>query len=67
MKPKRGWSRDFTPSKQGERTYFLNHIPVPLWEAVRKEAARQGLSMRYLILTLLRDWLARQEPPNATE
>ena len=36
-----GYSREFTPSKQGHRSYLLDRIPVPLWTIVREKAKRE--------------------------
>jgi hypothetical protein len=58
MKPKRGYSREFRPRGGTGRQYRLAHIPVPLWVAVQTKAKAEGISMRALILGLLRDWLA---------
>lgn len=55
---KRGYSRDFTPHGDSEKRYLLDHIPAGLWTAVRAKARRDGFSVRALILTLLKKWLA---------
>jgi len=55
---KRGYSRKFTPSRHGHRRYLLDKIPVKLWDDAKREARRQGLSMRALLLVLLDGWLS---------
>lgn len=54
---KRGYSRDFTPKSEAYGRYLLDKIPATLWRDVRAKAKREGVSMRALILKLLRDWL----------
>jgi hypothetical protein len=54
---KRGYSRDFTPNPQGHRRYLLDKIPVTLWVDVKAKAKRDGISIRGLILKLLKEWL----------
>lgn len=55
---KRGYSRDFTPRSDKPARYLLDGIPVTLWNDVKAKAKRQGVSMRALILGLLKQWLA---------
>lgn len=57
MPRKRGYSREFTPAPQGHARYLLDKIPSSLWRKAQAKAKREGLSMRALILRLLRDWL----------
>ena len=57
---KRGYSKDFKPHGDSGKRYLLDQIPAGLWTDVRAEAKRQGVSVRALILTLLREWLDRQ-------
>lgn len=52
-----GYSRDFTPAKQGHRRYLLDRIPVPFWLAVQAKAKGEKTSIRAVILRLLTDWL----------
>lgn len=54
-----GYSRDFTPAKQGHKRYLLDAIPVPFWKEVQEKAKREKISIRALILGLLSDWLKR--------
>lgn len=53
---KRGYSREFTPGRT-EKRYLLDHIPSDFWRQVRSKAKRENVSMRALILTLLKQWL----------
>lgn len=54
-----GYSREFTPAPQGHRKYLLDRIPVQLWEDVRAKAKREGISVRALILRLLKEWVEK--------
>jgi len=54
-----GYSRRFTPARQGHRRYLLDLIPVTLWQEVQAKAKREKVSLRALILGLLTDWLER--------
>lgn len=58
---KRGYSRQFTPTKDSHGRYLLDKIPSDLWRAVRAKARRDSVSIRALILLLLTDWLAADE------
>lgn len=55
---KRGYSRDFKPHGETGRRYLLDKIPAGLWESAKAKAKREGISMRALILQLLKDWLS---------
>ena len=55
---KRGYSRDFTPKTERRVTFTIDRIPPTLLNAVRAKAKREGISLRALILGLLKDWLA---------
>ena len=59
MTNKRGYSRDFAPPDERGKRYLLDKIPSALWRDVRAKAKRDGISLRALILTLLKDWLSR--------
>ena len=54
---KRGYSREFTPAPQGHKRYLLDKIPVPLWCQVQAKAKLEGVSIRALILRLLKEWV----------
>jgi hypothetical protein len=60
---KRGYSTAFTPTGNGEK-YFIDRIPSTLWRDVRSKAARDGVSVRHTILTLLEDWTKTDRSPN---
>ena len=62
---KRGYSRDFKPHGNTGKRYLLDEIPAGLWADVRAKAKREGISLRALILKLLKDWLG--VPPQETE
>jgi hypothetical protein len=53
---KRGYSKEFRPHGEG-KAYLLDAIPAGFWRDVRTKARREGVSVRALILTLLRQWL----------
>lgn len=55
---KRGYSREFTPEPGREHRYLLDGIPVDLWEAAKRRADAEGVSMRALILQLLKEYAA---------
>lgn len=52
---KRGYSKEFRPHGVGRR-YTLDRIPAGFWEDVKAKAKRKGISIRGLILHLLRHW-----------
>ncbi len=54
---KRGYSREFKPHGESGKRYLLDDIPAGLWSDVRERCKREGVSVRALILYLLRDWL----------
>lgn len=50
----------------GETTsYLLTGVPALFWQRVRGVAREEGLTMRDLILRLLREWLEQKESGNA--
>lgn len=55
---KRGYSREFTPRTESHGRYLLDKIPPTFWAEVRAKAKRDGVSLRALILSLLKNWLA---------
>ena len=57
MAHKRGYSREFKPHGDTGKRYLLDSIPAGLWTAVKDKAKREGVSLRALMLTLLKDWL----------
>ena len=59
MMAKRGYSREFTPHGDTGKSYFLDEIPAGLWADVKAKAKRDSISIRALILTLLKEWLHR--------
>jgi hypothetical protein len=56
---KRGYSREFKPHGDTGKRYLLDQIPAGLWADVKAKAKREGVSLRGLILTLLREWVGR--------
>lgn len=57
---KRGYSREFTPKTDRRVRIEVDRIPPTLYEAVLAKAKREGVSLRALILRLLRDWVGEQ-------
>lgn len=57
---KRGYSREFKPHGDTGKRYLLDEIPAGLWRDVREKAKREGISLRALILKLLKDWSERE-------
>lgn len=57
---KRGYSQEFRAHGQTGKRYLIDGIPAGFWANVRKQAAADGLSVRGLILGLLREWLAKR-------
>jgi hypothetical protein len=56
---KRGYSREFTPPTEAHGRYLLDKIPAQFWVSVKAKAKREGISIRALILGLLKAWLDR--------
>ena len=56
---KRGYSREFRPHGETGKRYLLDEIPAGLWADVKAKCKREGISIRALILSLLKEWLAR--------
>jgi len=54
---KRGYSREFKPHGDTGKRYLLDDIPAGLWASVRDTCKREGVSIRALILRLLKDWI----------
>ena len=55
------YSREFKPHGTTGKRYLLDEIPAGLWADVRAKAKAESISLRALILTLLRDWLAKEK------
>jgi hypothetical protein len=56
---KRGYSREFKVHGDTGKRYMLDEIPAGMWAEVKAKAKREGISLRALILTLLKEWLSR--------
>ena len=54
---KRGYSREFKPHGDSGKRYLLDSIPAGLWADVKAKCKRDGVSIRALILQLLRQWV----------
>lgn len=58
--PKRPYTREFIAGEAGSSHYNIA-APEPLWSNVKAKAARQGTSVRAVILRLLTAWLEQEE------
>lgn len=56
---KRGYSREFTPRTERRVQLVVDRVPPTMMAAVKAKAKRKGISVRALVLSLLRDWLTR--------
>jgi predicted HicB family RNase H-like nuclease len=54
---KRGYSRDFTPKTERRVRIEVDRIPPTLYDAVIAKAKREGISLRALVLSLLKKWV----------
>lgn len=61
MTKPRGYSRDFKPHGTTGKRYLLDQIPAGLWADVRTKCAREGISLRALILALLTEWVKERK------
>jgi hypothetical protein len=57
MKPKRGYSRAFTPRGAG-RGFYIGRIPTTLLQTAQAKAKREGVSLRALMLEALQRFIA---------
>lgn len=56
-RPKRGYSREFTPRTERRIKFEIDRIPPTLMDAAKAKSKREGISLRALILGWLRDWV----------
>ena len=57
---KRSYSREFTPrvrTPESRRRITVDWIPPTFYDAVTAKAKREGVSLRALVLRLLKGWL----------
>lgn len=54
-------SWEFTPGPNGGVEYTLRGIPSKFWRRVRAKAKREQVSMRSIVLQLLRQWISRDD------
>jgi hypothetical protein len=57
---KRGYSREFRPHGETGKRYLLDNIPAGLWTDVKAKAKREGVSVRALVLSLLKEWVNKK-------
>jgi hypothetical protein len=60
-KRKRGYSKEFRAHGESGKRYLIDGIPAGFWADVRKQIKEDGLSIRGLILGLLREWLEKRQ------
>ena len=60
-RPKRGYSRAFTPRGDSGKKYLLDQIPAGLWTAVKAKSKRTGVSIRAQLLQQLTTWVAEAD------
>lgn len=59
---KRSYSREFTPrvrTPESRRRITVDWIPPTFYEAIAAKAKKDGVSMRTLVLRLLKEWLEK--------
>lgn len=61
-RPKRGYSREFTPRTDRRVTIQVDRIPPTLADAAKAKARRDGVSLRALLLRWLRNWTEDRRP-----
>lgn len=54
-----GYSKEFTPHGDSGKRYLLDQIPAGMWAEVKAKAKREKISIRALILGMLREWIRR--------
>ena len=59
-RPKREYSRDFTPRGDG-RAFTIGRIPTALLTAAQAKAKREGKSLRAMFLRQLAEYVAAAE------
>lgn len=59
MAKKRGYSREFTPKTERRVRLEVDRIPPSLYDAVKRKADRDGVSLRALTLRLWKEWIER--------
>jgi hypothetical protein len=60
----RGYRRSlaFTKKKGSKgRVYYMNELPGTFWDAALKKAKREHRSMRLVLLTLVKEWMERDD------
>lgn len=57
MAKKRGYSYDFTPRSERDVHISLRRVPPELHRNFKAKCRREGVSMRYAILSWVRDWV----------
>lgn len=53
---KKGQTISEFPTTGRTKSYFLDSVPLELWRSVQQKAQGEKRSIRYVVLSLLRDW-----------
>lgn len=60
MGKKRGYSREFTPrvrTPESRRRIHVDWVPPTLYEKLAARAKQEGVSLRALVLRVLKNWI----------
>lgn len=66
-RPKRQYSRAFTPRSERRVAITIGRVPPTLAARVKAKAKRDGVSIRALVLTYLEQWSAPPDPQEAAK
>lgn len=58
---KRGYSREFTPRTDRRVQIVIDRVPPTLKATVMAKCKREGVSLRALVLRLLREWAGERQ------
>lgn len=61
-KTKRGYSYEFTPRSERDVHISLRRVPPELHRTFKAKCKREGVSMRYVILSWVRTWIGGADP-----
>lgn len=63
--PRPRWSRAYPSQTPGAPNYMLKAIPMDIWDRVHQRRVQDGLSLRWLIISLLRAYADGHVTPQA--
>jgi acetolactate synthase regulatory subunit len=61
MTKKRGYSKDFTPKTTRRVQLMIDRVPPTLFERIKRQVKRRGLSVRSVGLALFQAWVEKME------